>query len=152
MFVAVFVRRLPPGKSYEDFLAAWYPDRGFGFGGRGPITPDGSTTSGRSLPSPASTYRGKRSATPMARVADQEAVGHDRINEVIESTSLRGFYDSRRDHCSTDESVARGGPASTFVTSRLAAALGTPRTSCMAGRVTSRAGQERGASGEDGAT
>jgi hypothetical protein len=26
MLVAVFVRRLRPGKTYEDFLEAWYPD------------------------------------------------------------------------------------------------------------------------------
>jgi hypothetical protein len=26
MFVAVFVRRLREGKTYEDFLEAWYPD------------------------------------------------------------------------------------------------------------------------------
>ena len=38
MFVAVFVRRLREGKTYEVFLEAWYPDKGFGFGGRGPIT------------------------------------------------------------------------------------------------------------------
>ena len=38
MFVAVFVRQLRAGKTYVDFLEAWYPDRGFGFGSRGPIT------------------------------------------------------------------------------------------------------------------
>ena len=30
MFVAVSVRRLREGKTYADFLDAWYPDRGFG--------------------------------------------------------------------------------------------------------------------------
>jgi len=35
MFVAVLARRLKPGKTYEDFLDAWYPDKGFGFSGRG---------------------------------------------------------------------------------------------------------------------
>jgi hypothetical protein len=24
--------------TYEEFLEAWYPDKGFGFGGRGPRT------------------------------------------------------------------------------------------------------------------
>ena len=37
MFIAVFVRRLRPGKTYDDFIAAWYPDEGFGFPGRGPF-------------------------------------------------------------------------------------------------------------------
>jgi hypothetical protein len=38
VFVAILVRRLREGMTYEDFLDAWYPDEGFGFGGRGPIT------------------------------------------------------------------------------------------------------------------
>jgi hypothetical protein len=37
MFVAVFVRRLRPGRTSDDFGDAWYPDKGFGFAGRGPF-------------------------------------------------------------------------------------------------------------------
>jgi hypothetical protein len=37
MFISVFVRRLRPGKTYDDFIDAWYPDKGFGFPGRRPI-------------------------------------------------------------------------------------------------------------------
>jgi hypothetical protein len=37
MFVTLLVRRLKPGKTYEDFLRAWYPDKGFGFLGQGPF-------------------------------------------------------------------------------------------------------------------
>jgi hypothetical protein len=37
MFISVLGRRLKPGKTYKDFLDAWYPDTGFGFPGRGPI-------------------------------------------------------------------------------------------------------------------
>ena len=37
MFISVLARRLKPGKTYEDFIAAWYPDKGFGVSGRGPI-------------------------------------------------------------------------------------------------------------------
>jgi hypothetical protein len=37
MFIAVFVERLRPGKTYDDFIDAWYPDKGFGFPGRGPF-------------------------------------------------------------------------------------------------------------------
>ena len=37
MYVTVLVRRLKPGKTYEDFLRAWYPDKGFGFPGQGPF-------------------------------------------------------------------------------------------------------------------
>ena len=31
------VRTLKPGKTYDDFVAAWYPDRGFGVEGMGPV-------------------------------------------------------------------------------------------------------------------
>jgi hypothetical protein len=37
VYVSVLVRRLKPGKNYDDFVSAWYPDKGFGIGGRGPI-------------------------------------------------------------------------------------------------------------------
>ncbi len=36
MFISVLARRLKPGKTYEDFVAAWYPDKGFGVPRRGP--------------------------------------------------------------------------------------------------------------------
>ena len=31
------VRRLEPGKTYDDFVDVWYPDKGIGFGGGGPV-------------------------------------------------------------------------------------------------------------------
>lgn len=37
MFIAVVGRRLRPGASVHDFVGAWYPERGFGVPGRGPI-------------------------------------------------------------------------------------------------------------------
>jgi hypothetical protein len=37
MYVSVLIRRLRPGKTYDDFVRAWYPDKGFGVSGRGPI-------------------------------------------------------------------------------------------------------------------
>ena len=47
----------------------------------------------------------------MARVAGQEAVCHERIEEVIESTSLRAIYEQLDESdFSTDESVAAGRP------------------------------------------
>lgn len=112
MFVAVFVRRLREGKTYEDFLEAWYPDRGFGFGGRGPIT-------GRSLDDERELLTvgfvdlaGRdQLSEAMARLAAQESLRHDRIDEVIESTVLRAVYEQLDEFdFSTDESVARGRP------------------------------------------
>jgi hypothetical protein len=113
MFVAVFVRRLREEKTYEDFLEAWYPDKGFGFGGRGPITARSLndereilTVGFVDLPS-----REKLSEA-MARLADQEAARHERLDEVIESTALRAIYEQQLDEFdfSTDSSVAAGRP------------------------------------------
>jgi hypothetical protein len=112
MFIAVFVRRLREGKTYEDFLGAWYPDKGFGFGGRGPITARSVndereilTVGFVDLPS-----RDKLSEA-MARLAEQEAVRHDRLDEVIESTDLRAIYEQLDEFdFSTDDSVAAGRP------------------------------------------
>ena len=47
----------------------------------------------------------------LRRVADQEAVRHERIDEVIESTQLRRIYEVLDEFdFSSDESVARGRP------------------------------------------
>ena len=47
----------------------------------------------------------------MARLADQEAVRHDRLDEVIDSTVLRAVYGQLDEFdFSTDESVAAGRP------------------------------------------
>jgi hypothetical protein len=63
----VFVRRLRPGKTCDDFIDAWYPDKGFG--------------------------------------------GHVRIDDVIESTTVRGICEVEDEFdFSTDETVARGRP------------------------------------------
>jgi hypothetical protein len=35
VFVSILARRLRPAKTYQDFLEAWYPDRGFGVPVRG---------------------------------------------------------------------------------------------------------------------
>jgi hypothetical protein len=47
----------------------------------------------------------------MTRIAGQEAVRHGRIDDVIESTTLRGIYEVVHEFdFSTDETVARGRP------------------------------------------
>ena len=112
MFIAVFVRRLRDGKTYEDFLDAWYPDKGFGFGGRGPITAR-SLTDERELLTLGFVDLPDRDSVDeaMARLAEQESLRHDRIDEVIESTSLRALYEQLDEFdFSTDESVERGRP------------------------------------------
>ena len=50
----------------------------------------------------------------MTRIAAQEQVRHDRIAEVIESTTLRGIYEVGDEFdFSTDATVAAGRPAVT---------------------------------------
>ena len=57
-------------------------------------------------------------------MAGQEAVRHERIDEVIESTQLRGIYELLDEFdFSTDETVARGRPA--LAEARLSAACGS---------------------------
>jgi hypothetical protein len=112
MFIAVFVRRLRPGKTYEDFLEAWYPDKGFGFGGRGPITAQNLDDEREILTIgfvdlPDSTALSEA----MKRVAEQESVRHDRLDEVIESTTLRAMYEQLDEFdFSTDATVKAGRP------------------------------------------
>jgi hypothetical protein len=112
VFVAVFVRRLREGKTYEDFLDAWYPDKGFGFGGRGPITAR-SLEDEREILTIGFVDLPDRAALTEAvtRVAEQEAVRHDRLDDVIESTALRAIYEQLDEFdFSSDESVAAGRP------------------------------------------
>ncbi len=85
VFISVLARRLKPGKTYEDFIAAWYPDKGFGISGRGPILARNVADDREilaigfiNLPDRASLDEA------MARIAAQEQVRHDRIAEVIE--------------------------------------------------------------------
>ena len=112
MFIAVLVRSLRPGKTYEDFLEAWYPDRGFGFGGRGPIVAR-SVDDDRELLTIGFVDLPDRASLAEAgeRIAAQEAVRHDRVDAVVESTELRGIYEVVDEFdFSTDESVAEGRP------------------------------------------
>lgn len=112
MFVTLLVRRLKPGRTQEDFLQAWYPDKGFGFPGQGPFLarnvaePREILTYGLvDLPDRASLDR------ELARVARQEALRHDRIASVIDSTTARGLFElTHAFDFSSDETVARGRP------------------------------------------
>jgi hypothetical protein len=113
MFISVLVRRLRPGKSYEDFVRSWYPDKGFGFPGRGPLLAVNIEDEQEilaigflDLPSR------EQVMAELQRVAAQEAVRHDRIAEVIESTEVRGIYEVRDEFdFASDETVTRSRPA-----------------------------------------
>jgi hypothetical protein len=113
MFISVFARRLKPGKTYEDFLAAWYPDKGFGVPTRGPFVARNIADDREvlvigfvDLPDRASLDEA------MTRLTKQEQIRHDRIAEVIESTELRGIYEVTDEFdFSTDATVAARRPA-----------------------------------------
>jgi hypothetical protein len=112
MFVSVLVRRLRPGKTYRDFVEAWYPDKGFGIEGRGPLLAR-SLADEREILAIGYIDLPSREAVEqvLERIAAQEAVRHERIDEVIESTSVRGIYEIVDEFdFSTDEGVAAGRP------------------------------------------
>jgi len=96
MIVAVFRRRPKEGTSFEDF-EAWEADKGFGVPTR--VFNAVSLEDPREVLSigfvdvDASAFAGAAEG-----VAAQEAVRHSRIDAVIESTVLRGFYDLKTEH------------------------------------------------------
>lgn len=113
MYAAVLARRLKPGKTYEDFLNAWYPDKGFGVPTNGPVL-------GRNIADESEIVaigfidipEGQSLDDTMRRIAEKEAARHDRIAEVIESTTLRAIYEITDEFdFSTNETVDAGRPA-----------------------------------------
>jgi hypothetical protein len=81
------------------------------FAGRGPLLPvtiDDERDPGDRVPRLAVPRAGRGRAAP---VAAQEAVHHDCIADVLESTALRGTYEVRDEFdLSSAETVARGRP------------------------------------------
>ncbi|MBN9623554.1 MAG: ROK family protein, partial [Actinobacteria bacterium] len=91
MIVAVFRRKLKPGKTIEDFTRAWEAEKGFGvparvFTATSLSDPSEILTVGFVDLDPADLEAGA------AAVAEQEQERHERIADVIESTELREFY------------------------------------------------------------
>jgi hypothetical protein len=95
--VSVFVRRLKPGHSFEEFVAEWEADEGFGVPTR--------VFNGISLEDP----RDVVSIGFVAVSSDElkewletgsgaERVRHERIDTVIESTTLRAMFELKTEH------------------------------------------------------
>jgi hypothetical protein len=97
MLGVVFVRRLREGKTYADFVDAWYPDTGFGVPARilsGPGVADERevvTIGFVDLAPDELEQLGER-------VLAAEETRHERIDAVIESTELRTFFVIHGDH------------------------------------------------------
>lgn len=97
MIVAVFRRRLKDGATFEQFLDAWAAEAGFGVPAR--VFNAVSLEDPREILSVG--FVGVEAddfAAQAASVAGQEAVRHLRIDDVVESTELRAFYELRTEH------------------------------------------------------
>lgn len=105
MIVSVFVRRLKEGRTFAEFVEEWEADRGFGVPTR--------VFNARSLEDPREVIsigfvavRVEALNEGLAAVAAQEQVRHDRIDTVVESTSLRSMYELQAEHDFTSAPVA----------------------------------------------
>jgi hypothetical protein len=97
VIVSVFVRRLKEGRTFADFVDAWEAERGFGVPTR--------VFNAQSLDDPRDVLSigfvamsADELGDALSSVAAQEQVRHDRIADVVESTTLRGMYDLRTEH------------------------------------------------------
>ena len=113
MIVSVFVRRLKPGASFRDFVREWEADEGFGVPTR--------VFNAQSLTDPREVISiGFVAVTPeqvaqwLSTVPESEAVRHERIDTVIESTTLRCMFEVRTEHdfSHVPQQIDIGSPAS----------------------------------------
>jgi hypothetical protein len=97
MIVAVFRRRLKEGKTSDDFLEAWGAEKGFGVSTRVcnavRLDDEREILTFGFVDIDAGTW-----TSAAQSVAELEEVRHDRIDDVVESTELRAFYDLRCQH------------------------------------------------------
>jgi hypothetical protein len=97
MIVSVFVRRLKPGHTFEDFLAEWEADVGFGVPTRvfnGPSLDDPRTVISIGFVDATTT----QVSNWLSGGSTTEGVRHERIESVVESTQLRAMYEVRTEH------------------------------------------------------
>lgn len=97
MIVSVFVRRLKPGASFQDFVREWEADEGFGVPTR--VFNAQSLTDSRDVISIGFVAVGAEQLTEWLSTAHApETVRHERIDTVIESTTLRCMYELHTEH------------------------------------------------------
>ena len=107
MYIAILIRKLKPGKTYEDFVKAWYPDKGFGIPVHGPdLGINVSDNSEIAAVAYLDILDRPTLDEVMERVSEQEAARHVRISEVIEETTVRAIFEvAGRYDFSSDETV-----------------------------------------------
>ena len=89
--IAVLVRRLRQGKTYEDFREAWLPDQGFGFPTR--VVSAQRVDDDREIITIGFSELDEAEAeAQLQRIGPQEQRRHDRIDAVIEPEMTRRFY------------------------------------------------------------
>jgi len=97
MIVSVFVRRLKPGATFKDFVREWEADEGFGVPTR--VFNGQSLTDPREIISIGFVAVTAEQVTQwLSKAPAAEAVRHERIDTVIESTTLRCMYELRTEH------------------------------------------------------
>jgi len=113
MIVSVFVRRLKPGATFQDFVREWEADEGFGVPTR--VFNAQSLTDPREIISIGFVAVGTEQVTQWLSTAPaSEATRHERIDTVIESTTLRCMYELRTEHdlSHLPQQINIGSPAS----------------------------------------
>jgi hypothetical protein len=105
MIVSMFVRRLKEGRTFAEFVEAWEADTGFGVPTR--------VFNAQSLDDPRDVISigfvdvsVDELREGLASAAAEEQFRHDRIDTVIESTSLRCMYELEAEHDLTAAPVA----------------------------------------------
>jgi hypothetical protein len=113
MIVSVFVRRLKPGATFGDSVREWEADEGFGVPTR--VFNAQSLTDPRDVISIGFVAVGAEELAQWLSTAQpSEAVRHERIDTVIESTTLRCMYELRTEHdfSRLPQQIDIGSPAS----------------------------------------
>jgi hypothetical protein len=121
MIVSVFVRRLKEGATFAQFEAEWAADEGYGIPTR--------VFNAQSLQDPRDVLSiGFVAATAaefaqwLGQAPDHDAARHERIESVIESTTLQAIYDLRSEHDFTTQPLAiDAGDAASLLAPLLAA-------------------------------
>jgi hypothetical protein len=113
VIVSVFVRRLKEGRTFAEFIEEWEADEGFGVPTR--VFNAQSLEDPRDIVSVGFVDVGaEQLAEGLASAAAAERVRHDRIDTVIESTTLRCMYElgAEHDFTGTPREIAIGSPES----------------------------------------
>ena len=113
MIVSVFVRRLKPGATFQDFVREWEADEGFGVPTR--VFNAQSLADPRDVISIGFVATGTEQVKQwLATAPASEAARHERIDTVIESTTLRCMYElcTEHDFSHLPQQIGIGSPAS----------------------------------------